>query len=102
MYNSLKSWLGLTCYIRPFVSQNGTGARTYGSYVSTACTVEGEIVTVKNETGSEVISTKQFYVDGNTAIKPKDRIRFEDYEKDVISIATFYDRGAANIKVVYL
>lgn len=102
MYESIKEWLNLPAQIKPFIRRNGTGTKLYGDAVDIQCYAEGKVTTVTDNTGTEVVSSKQLYIDGSIAISELDCIIFEGSEKSIKSIGTFYRNGKPDIKVVYL
>ena len=102
MYESLKKWINLPAQIKPFVRRNGTGTKLYGDAVDIQCYAEGKVTTVTDNTGTEVVSNKQLYVDGSVAVSELDSIIFEGSERSIKSIGTFYRNGKPDIKVVYL
>lgn len=102
MYGSLKSWINLPAQIKPFLKRDGTGTKIYGDPVDILCYAEGRVQVVTDNTGTEVVSTSQLYVDGPTAISVLDCVVFEGIEKSIKSITTFYRNGKPDIKVVYL
>lgn len=102
MYESLKKWINLPAQIKPFIRRNGTGTKLYGDAVDIRCYAEGKVVVVTDNSGTEVVSNKQLYVDGSVNISELDCIVFEGSEKSIKSIGTFYRKGKPDIKVVYL
>lgn len=102
MYESLKEWLNLPAQIKPFIRRNGTGTKLYGDAIDIQCYAEGKVAVVTDNTGAEVVSNKQLYVDGSVTISELDCIVFEGFEKNIKSIGTFYRNGKPDIKVVYL
>lgn len=102
MYGSLKSWMNLPAQIKPFLKRDGTGAKTFGESVDILCYAEGKMQVVTDNTGTEVVSTSQLYVDGPTVISVLDCVIFEGVEKSIKNITTFYRNGKPDIKVVYL
>lgn len=102
MYNSLKSWINLPAQIKPFLKRDGTGAKIFGEPVDILCYAEGKSQVVTDNTGTEVVSTSQLYVDGPTVISALDCVVFEGVEKSIKNITTFYRNGKPDIKVVYL
>lgn len=102
MYNSLKSWLNLPAQIKPFIKRTGTGTKEYGEPIDILCYAEGKVQVVTDNTGTEVVSNKQLYVDGSVVISELDCVVFENIEKSIKAIGTFYRNGKADIKVVYL
>ena len=102
MYDSLKPWMNLPVQIKPFVKRTGTGTKLYNDPVDILCYAEGKVQVVTDDTGTEVVSNKQLYVDGTVAISELDCVIFEGIEKNIKAISTFYRNGKADIKVVYL
>ena len=102
MYDSLKAWMNLPVQIKPFIRRNGTGTKLCGEPINGQCYAEGKVTTVTDNTGTEVVSNKQLYVDGSVAVSELDCIIFEGSEKSIKSIGTFYRNGKPDIKVVYL
>lgn len=102
MYNSLKSWANLPAKIKPFIKRDGAGTKIYGDSVDILCYAEGKVQVVTDNTGTEVVSNKQLYVDGSVSISELDCVIFEGIEKSIKSIGTFYRNGKPDIKVVYL
>ena len=102
MYESLKKWINLPAQIKPFIRRNGTGTKLYGGAVDIQCYAEGKVVVATDNSGTEVVSNKQLYVDGSVTISELDCIVFEGSEKGIKSIGTFYRNGKPDIKVVYL
>lgn len=102
MYDSLKKWMNLPAQLKPFIRRNGTGTKVYGEAVDIKCYAEGSVKVVTDNTGTEVVSNKQLYVDGSVAISELDGVIFEGSEKSIKSIGTFYRNGKPDIKVVYL
>ena len=94
--------MNLPAQIKPFVKRLGTGTKQYGEPVDIKCYAAGESQVVTDDTGTEVVSNQQLYVDGSVAISLLDSIVFEDTDKSIKSIRTFYRNGKADIKVVYL
>ena len=88
MYSSLKPWMTCPVTVKPYEGLNAAGDKQYGDM-----------------SGNQVTSTTQIYYDpADYTINPEDRILVENQEKDIISIATWYDgnSGSASIKLVYL
>lgn len=102
MYDSLKRWMNLPAQIKPFVRRNGTGTKLYGAPVDILCYAEGKVTTITDNTGTEVVSNKQLYVDGSVDISELDCVVFEKAERSIKSISTFYRNGKPDLKVVYL
>lgn len=102
MYNSLKPWMNLSAQIKPFLKRDGTGTKIYADPVDILCYAEGKVQVVTDNTGTEVVSTSQLYVDGPTTISVLDCVIFEGIEKSIKNITTFYRNGKPDIKVVYL
>ena len=102
MFQSLKSWLKLSFIIKPCLGRDGTGTKQFDTSVPALCYAEGEIKSITNAAGKEVVSMKQLYVDGAQAIKVTDNVVFEDYESEIKAIGYFYRNGVVDMKVVYL
>ena len=102
MYNSLKDWMNLPAKIKPFVKRTGTGTKIYGEPFDVKCYAACKAQNVTDNTGNEVVSNTQIYVDGATAIDVLDSVTFENTEHSIKSIGTFYRDGKPDIKVVYL
>jgi len=102
MYGSLKSWMNLPAQIKPFLKRDGTGAKIFGEPVDILCYAEGKVQVVTDNTGTEVVSTSQLYVDGPVTVSALDCMVFEGVEKSIKNITTFYRNGKPDIKVVYL
>lgn len=102
MYKSLKQWMNLPAQIKPFIRRNGTGTKLYDEAVDIKCYAEGSVKVVTDNTGTEVVSNKQLYVDGSVTISELDSVIFEGSERSIKSIGTFYRNGQPDIKVVYL
>lgn len=102
MYNSLKSFMKLPAQVKPFVRRDGTGKKVYGKPVDILCYAEGHVKVVTDNTGTEVVSNKQLYVDGSMLISELDSIIFNGTESNIKSMGTFYRDGKPDITVVYL
>lgn len=102
MYDSLKEWMNLPAKIKPFVKRNGTGTKIYGEPFDIKCYAASKIQNVTDNTGAEVVSNTQLYVDGTENINVLDSVIFENSERSIKSIGTFYRNGKPDIKVVYL
>lgn len=94
--------MNLPAQVKPFIRRNGTGAKIYGAPIDVLCYAEGKVTTVIDNTGSEIVSNKQLYVDGSVEISELDSVIFEKSERSVKSISTFYRDGKPDLKVVYL
>lgn len=94
--------MNLSAQIKPFVKRSGTGTKLYGDAIDIACYAEGSVKVLTDNTGTEVVSNKQLYIDGSVDIFELDAIIFEGSEKNIKSISTFYRNGKPDIKVVYL
>lgn len=94
--------MNLALTIKRFSKRDGTGAITYLASVDSKCYVDGKVQVITNSAGVEVVSTRQLYVDGNTAIAELDNVIFEGKELPVKGVSTFYDNGLPDLKVVYI
>lgn len=102
MLKSLKSWINIPFVFKPCTGRTGTGAKQFAADESGLCYAEGSVKVVKNSQGKEVVSTKQLYVDGTSAIKELDNVVFEGRETEIVAIGYFYKNGLVDMKVVYL
>lgn len=102
MYASLKAWMNLPAQIKPFLKRDGTGTKVYADPVDILCYAEGKVQVVTDNTGTEVVSNSQLYVDGSVTVSALDCVVFEGIEKSIKSLTTFYRNGKPDIKVVYL
>lgn len=102
MYNSLKTWMNIPYSYKRCIGRNGTGSKQFGSTKSGLCYASGEEKNIVDSTGVEKVSMKQLYVDGNTDIAEADVVLFEGSETNIKAIGYFYQKGAVDIKVVYL
>lgn len=102
MYNSLKAWACIPVIIKPFVKRTGTGSKIYGEPICTTCYADGKVKVVTDNTGTEVVSNKQLYIDGSIQITEMDCVVFEGAERSIKSLSTFYDKGRPSIRVVFI
>lgn len=103
MYRSLKRWLNTPIQIKPFLSYDGAGDKTFGITVDLKCYPEGRMTQVVNTAGSQVLSKLQLYVDGNTVLKVTDIIKYNSKDFEIQSLGEFYDgKGNRDVWVVYL
>ena len=102
MYDSLKSWVNIPYQIKPFDKRTGTGTKLFKDTVDALCYPKSEAELVTDSKGAEVVSTTQLYIEGSTTITVLDNVIFEDEERPIKKIATFYRDGKPDIKVVYL
>lgn len=102
MYDSIKPWINVPFVIKPFLRYNGAGTKQFGSDVHAMCYPVGDNKLVTNSEGSEVTSTSQLYVDGDTAIKVTDNVVFAGDERPILHITDYYRNGSIDLKVVYL
>lgn len=94
--------MDLPVTIKPYIKRSGTGQKIYGPNINTLCYAEGKVVVVSDSSGAEVVSNMQLYLDGPVEINELDAIIFDKHEKSIKSIGTFYRKGVADLKVVYL
>ena len=102
MFNSIKPWINVPYVYRPFIKRNGAGTKQFGADVSSLCYPVSDNKLITDLKGAEVVSTTQLYVDGSESIKITDNVVFEDSERPVLRIASYYRDGRPDIKVVYL
>lgn len=102
MFNRAKRFLDMTFTYKPYIGRTGTGDKKYGDIQEAECYAEGSVKVVKNDAGTEVLSTTQLYVNGDVDIKELDLVSFNGTESEVKAVSTYYAKGKAQIKVVYL
>lgn len=102
MYDSLKQWINVPVTVRPFKGRTGTGSKVFGDTYEILCYPKGEVNIVRNWQGVEIISHNQLYIDGSIKINNLDNLLFENEEKPVQAISTFYREGVPDMKVVYI
>lgn len=102
MFDSIKPWINVPFILKPLVGRNGAGTKIFGDDVQLLCYPVDEVKLITDETGAEVISTTQLYVDGSTPISVIDEVTFEDHTREVQRISSFYRNGVVDIRVVYL
>lgn len=105
MYSSLKPWMTCPVTVKPYEGLNAAGDKQYGDQFDIMAYIVGGAEVTNDASGNQVTSTTQIYYDpADYTINPEDRILVENQEKDIISIATWYDgnSGSASVKLVYL
>lgn len=102
MYASLKPWINVPFKLKPFVKRNGAGTKVFDADVSALCYPVSDVVNVVNKDGAEVTSSTQLYVEGTLAVAPMDEVIFENEQRPIQRINSFYRDGAVDLKVVYL
>lgn len=102
MFSRAKKFIDMTFFYKPYIGRTGTGDKKYGATQKAECYAEGSVKVVKNNAGAEVLSTTQLYVNGDVDIKELDMVSFNGIESEVKAVSTFYAKGRAQIKVVYL
>lgn len=102
MYESLKPFISVPFKLCKFVKQSGDGTKVYEAAADKMCYPSGKVELVTNNTGANVTSTLQLFVD--IEVSYKDLVIFNNESWPVKSIATFYDghTGLPDIRVVYL
>lgn len=102
MFKRAKRFIDMPFSYKPYIGRTGMGDKKYGDIQEAKCYAEGSVKVVKNNAGTEVLSTTQLYVNGDVDIKELDMVSFNGTESEVKAISTFYAKGKAQIKVVYL
>lgn len=102
MYDSLKPWINVPYQIKPFLRRDGAGDKLFGDTVSALCYPEADVKLIVDESGAEVISTTQLYIDGTQEIKVTDEVIFEGSVRPIQRINSFYRNGVVDLRVVYL
>jgi hypothetical protein len=102
MYDSIKTWVNVPYQIKPFDKRTGTGTKLFKDTVDSLCYPKSETELITDSTGAEVVSMTQLYIDGSTELTVLDNIIFENEERPIKKITSFYRNGVPDIKVVYL
>lgn len=102
MYSSLKPWVDIEFFIKPFIKRTGTGKALYGDPIKYLCYPDAKMQLIKDASGAEVVSSHTLYLDTNVPVGLNDIVIFEGIERTVLSINTFYRNGTADCLVVYV
>lgn len=102
MFESLKNWINVPFYIKPFIRHTGTGDKEFGESIPSECYPMADIKVVRNYNKEEVTSNTQLYLNGDTGIDKHDVVIFESEEYTILKISTYYRDGKPDLKVVYI
>lgn len=102
MFSSIKPWINVPYTIKPFIKRSGSGTKQFGTSIDSLCYPVGGVKLITDETGAEVTSTTQLYVDGSEDVKATDNVVFEGKEWPILRITTYYRNSTPDVKVVYL
>ena len=105
MFDSLKSWMTCPFKVKKFVGYNAAADREYSDYEDMIGYFVGNIETVTDAVGDDVVSSSQIYYDPSVyEINPLDVVLVDGAEKDIIQITNYMDGnfGQSSIKIVYL
>jgi hypothetical protein len=102
MYDSLKDWVNIPFYVKPFIKRSGSGAVLFAEPVEYLCYPRSKMQLIKDSNGAEVVSSHTLYVDTNVNVNVKDHIIFEGNEFPILNVNTFYREGRADCRVIYL
>ncbi len=101
-YDSIKPWINIPFQIKPYLGRSGTGTKQFGEPYEDLCYPVGITELITDVTGAEVTSTTRLYIDYTTSIKVTDNVIFENEERPIYRITSYYREGRVDIKVVYL
>lgn len=103
MFASLKEWMDVPLSLKRFKDRTGTGDKNFSETPdSVLCYPLSEFVTITSNTGAEITSKTQLYIDGDVEVSNLDVVIFEGSEHDIQHVSTFYRDGKPDIKVVYI
>lgn len=105
MFDSLKNWMTCPFQVRHFEGYTAAADRRFSEPIDMIGYFVGNIETVTDASGDDVVSSSQIYYDPSIyEIGPLDIITVDGAEKDVIQITNYMDGnfGASSIKIVYL
>jgi len=97
--NELKKLLQETVTIAPYSSRNDDNEFSYGTGVSVACRLQHKKVVIPSDTGRDVISSCQIYVDGTTTVSTNSKITLASGVSPVI--LAIYDTPDENGETYY-
>ncbi len=106
MEYELKQLLNDTVLYKRFLSQSGTGSKSFHYPVSIKCYIEDRIEMVRDANGEEVISKTKLYMNGDAVteqITTKDYFVFDGKDTPIINRSKYNDdKGNLYVVVVYL
>ncbi len=78
------------------------GTKIFDEPVDNLCYPVGITELITDTYGAEVTSTTRLYMDYDVIIKATDNVIFEEEERPIYRITSYYREGRVDIKVVYL
>lgn len=101
-YMSIKPWINIPFQVKPYTGRTGSGTKLFSEPVSHLCYPVAQPELITDVKGAEVTTTTRLYVDYDVPIKVTDNVIFEDEERPILRISSYYREGHVDIKVVYL
>jgi len=101
-FKEVKKLMNMPLTVMPCTGRNGYGAKAFSSSIVIMCYPFSDIKNIVDYNGAEVVSKHQLYMDGIATIEELDEVVFEGRQTAIKHIATYYDDGVAELKVVYL
>lgn len=103
MLQSLLSWLNTPVTIRPYLSIDATGDKTYGPDFTAKCYPEFSNKVVVNVSGKEVVSSHTLYFKEDVIVSSDDKILLNGTWFEIKSIGVYYDDvGNVSARVVHI
>ncbi len=108
--SNFKDWLNCTVKYYKYVSEDGTGTKTFtsNSPIQLKCYLVEKIQTILDFKGQEVVSRSQIFIPGNTelaeGLSPSDQYETDRDRQRVAKNFSFYydENGNFDYVVVYL
>lgn len=100
MFNALTDMLDTPVTIKPFVSMNSAGDKTYGLPINAMACIEYKTQVVVTKQGKQEISDMSFYINGSQAISEEDVIRHNNKDYRIKGLLGHYDNGYVSLWVV--
>ena len=103
MDNELKKLLQETVTIAPYSSRNDDNEFSYGTPVTVDCRVQHKRVVIPSDTGRDVISSCQIYVDGSTVVSANSKVTLASgVSPQILAVYDTPDEtGATYYKCIY-
>ncbi|THV26008.1 hypothetical protein [Glycomyces paridis] len=89
----LSLWKQHTVTIEPHLGTNGYGQDMFGPAVEVQGWLEQKVKNIRDENGSETVSTAQFYCELGTSAPPRSRGTFPDGRTSLVILSAPMDAG---------
>lgn len=102
MLKGVKEWCDMPVIIKPFLSYDGMGDKTYDVDIPALCYMNAAVTKKVTVDAVEIISTTCLYVNTVQVIKKTDVIVLDNIEYIIHSVDAFYRDGTIDLQVVYI